>query len=282
MRSPGGGAASACAPRSPVSPSRSSRSGSSSPGIGTMVFLRNALIASLDAQLEQLAPTGCRAAPDQDHRRQRQSDVRRQDGRAATDYFVAALRARRRAARDQRRRRPARPQPVFPETHHARADARPRRRRRSRSPSAEGGARLPRERRAPTRSTGVTATSTPSSSPCPSRPINQVVAQFLGIYGILALIILIVAGAFLTRWLVTLTFRSLGQVESTAMTIAAGDFSQRMTDIEPDDDRGRAPQDARSTRCSIASTPRSRSATPPCARCAGSSATRATSCARRS
>ena len=31
----------------------------------------------------------------------------------------------------------------------------------------------------------------------------------------------------------TLTFRSLGQVESTAMTIAAGDFSQRMTDIEP-------------------------------------------------
>ena len=31
----------------------------------------------------------------------------------------------------------------------------------------------------------------------------------------------------------TLTFRSLGQVESTAMAIAAGDFSQRMTDIEP-------------------------------------------------
>ena len=31
----------------------------------------------------------------------------------------------------------------------------------------------------------------------------------------------------------TLTFRSLGQVESTADAIAAGDFSLRMTDIEP-------------------------------------------------
>ncbi len=60
----------------------------------------------------------------------------------------------------------------------------------------------------------------------------QVVAQYIGIYTLLALIILI-ASAFLTRWLVTLTFRSLGQVESTAMAISAGDFSQRLTDIEP-------------------------------------------------
>jgi two-component system OmpR family sensor kinase len=66
----------------------------------------------------------------------------------------------------------------------------------------------------------------------PLAPINQVVAQYIGIYSLLAVIILIVS-AFITRWLVTLTFRSLGQVESTAMVIAAGDFSQRMTDIEP-------------------------------------------------
>ncbi|GAA1994802.1 HAMP domain-containing sensor histidine kinase [Microbacterium pumilum] len=66
----------------------------------------------------------------------------------------------------------------------------------------------------------------------PLAPTNQVVAQYIGIYSLLALVILI-GSAFLTRWLVTLTFRSLGQVESTAMTIAAGDFSQRMTDIEP-------------------------------------------------
>jgi two-component system OmpR family sensor kinase len=60
----------------------------------------------------------------------------------------------------------------------------------------------------------------------------QVVAQYIGIYTVLAVIILVVS-AFLTRWLVTLTFRSLGQVESTAMAIAGGDFSQRVTDIEP-------------------------------------------------
>ncbi|WP_241245789.1 HAMP domain-containing sensor histidine kinase [Microbacterium sp. 4R-513] len=66
----------------------------------------------------------------------------------------------------------------------------------------------------------------------PMAPINRVVTTYIGIYGVLALIT-IVAGALLTRWLVTLTFRSLGQVESTAMSIATGDFSQRMTDIEP-------------------------------------------------
>lgn len=66
----------------------------------------------------------------------------------------------------------------------------------------------------------------------PVAPINQVVATFAGIYAIFALIT-IVGGALLTRWLVTLTFRSLGQVETTAMAIAAGDFGQRLTDIEP-------------------------------------------------
>ncbi|WP_461473183.1 sensor histidine kinase [Microbacterium sp. HJ5] len=66
----------------------------------------------------------------------------------------------------------------------------------------------------------------------PLAPINQVVASYVGIYSILAVLIL-VAGAFATRWLVTLTFRSLGQVESTAEAIAGGEFSLRMTDIEP-------------------------------------------------
>jgi len=63
-------------------------------------------------------------------------------------------------------------------------------------------------------------------------PVNRTIAQYLGIYSILALVILI-AGAFATRFLVTLTFRSLGQVEATADLIAAGDLTQRMTDIEP-------------------------------------------------
>ncbi|MGN6219859.1 MAG: ATP-binding protein [Microbacterium sp.] len=62
--------------------------------------------------------------------------------------------------------------------------------------------------------------------------VNRTIAQYLGIYSILALVILI-AGAFATRFLVTLTFRSLGQVEATADLIAGGDLTQRMTDIEP-------------------------------------------------
>ena len=66
----------------------------------------------------------------------------------------------------------------------------------------------------------------------PLASINQVVASYIGIYSILALLVLVL-GAITTRWLVTLTFRSLGQVESTADAIAAGDFSLRMTDIEP-------------------------------------------------
>ncbi len=67
----------------------------------------------------------------------------------------------------------------------------------------------------------------------PTSSVNRIIGTFLGIYSVFALIT-IVAGALVTRWLVTLAFRSLGQVEATAMAIAAGDFSQRMTGIEPE------------------------------------------------
>lgn len=66
----------------------------------------------------------------------------------------------------------------------------------------------------------------------PTAQTERVVATYLGIYALLGLFTL-VASAFLVRWVVTLTFRSLGQVERTAEEIAGGDFSQRMTDIEP-------------------------------------------------
>jgi two-component system OmpR family sensor kinase len=67
----------------------------------------------------------------------------------------------------------------------------------------------------------------------PTTQTERVVATYLGIYTLLALVT-VIAGAFLVRWVVTLTFRSLGQVERTAEAIAGGDFSQRMTDIEPE------------------------------------------------
>ncbi|MBB2975014.1 two-component system OmpR family sensor kinase [Microbacterium endophyticum] len=65
----------------------------------------------------------------------------------------------------------------------------------------------------------------------PTAASERFMAAFLGIYSFLA-IITVIASAFLVRWVVTLTFRSLGQVESTAEAIAAGDFSLRMTDVE--------------------------------------------------
>ncbi|MFT4215453.1 MAG: HAMP domain-containing sensor histidine kinase [Microbacterium sp.] len=72
----------------------------------------------------------------------------------------------------------------------------------------------------------------------PLAPVNQTVASFIGIYTIMALLV-IFGAALLTRWLVTLTFRSLGQVEQTAMSIAQGDFGQRMEDISPGTEVGR-------------------------------------------
>lgn len=72
----------------------------------------------------------------------------------------------------------------------------------------------------------------------PLAPTERVVATYIGIYGVLALLIL-VASAMLTRWIVTLTFRGLGQVEATAISIATGDFSQRMSDVVPGTEVGR-------------------------------------------
>ena len=67
---------------------------------------------------------------------------------------------------------------------------------------------------------------------------DSIVATYFGVFITIALITILVA-ALLTRGLVTLTFRRLGQVESTAMSIAAGDFSQRLTDLEPTTEVGR-------------------------------------------
>lgn len=67
---------------------------------------------------------------------------------------------------------------------------------------------------------------------------DRVISQYFSIYITIAFITIFIA-ALLTRSLVTLTFRRLGQVESTAMSIAAGDFSQRLTDLEPTTEVGR-------------------------------------------
>lgn len=66
----------------------------------------------------------------------------------------------------------------------------------------------------------------------PLTPADRAARTFVGIYTAFAAVTILVA-ALATRWLVTLAFRSLGQVENTAMSIAAGDFGQRMGDISP-------------------------------------------------
>lgn len=72
----------------------------------------------------------------------------------------------------------------------------------------------------------------------PLAEVDSIIQQYFGIYTTIALITIVIA-ALATRVLVTLTFRRLGQVEATAMSIASGDFSQRLTDLEPTTEVGR-------------------------------------------
>ncbi|WP_231916051.1 HAMP domain-containing sensor histidine kinase [Microbacterium karelineae] len=72
----------------------------------------------------------------------------------------------------------------------------------------------------------------------PLDDVDSFVTTYIGVFTTMTVLTLIV-GALGTRWLVTLAFRRLGQVESTAMSIADGAFAQRMTDIEPTTEVGR-------------------------------------------
>lgn len=72
----------------------------------------------------------------------------------------------------------------------------------------------------------------------PLSEADRIVGTYFGIFTTVALITILLA-ALITRGLVTLTFRRLGHTEATAMQIASGDFSQRMTDLEPTTEVGR-------------------------------------------
>ena len=72
----------------------------------------------------------------------------------------------------------------------------------------------------------------------PLEEADRIIGQYFAVYIPVALGTVLVA-ALLIRGLVTLTFRRLGQVESTSMLIASGDFSQRLTDLEPTTEVGR-------------------------------------------
>ncbi|GAA3760172.1 hypothetical protein GCM10022240_10930 [Microbacterium kribbense] len=198
-------------------------------GAGTMVFLRNALDANLDAQVQQLALAD--VAKSAFEITVSGDDVTFTPNSSTSigfsGYYVAVY------AADGVKLASVGPrsenQPVFPATMAARQT------------TIQGTAPL-----TIAGSTGVPFRGSASLFQIESRSalytqlvalptstVSRVVGTFLGIYSILAALIIVI-GALVTRLLVTLAFRSLGQVESTAMSIAAGDFSQRMSKIEPE------------------------------------------------
>ncbi|MDL5350989.1 HAMP domain-containing sensor histidine kinase [Microbacterium sp. zg-YB36] len=196
-----------------------------SAGVGTLAFLRNTLAANLDAQVQQLAVTDAVSSmftgtvTETGHDFEVRSD--------ATAYFVAIYGPDGSFLTSGGGN--GAPEPVFPASFTL-ADAT------IYGPNtvfdlanSEGG---PAYRAA----VGVEDTAAGAFYTqlvaLPTAPNERFLASFLGIYSFLALIT-VIASAFLVRWIVTLTFRSLGQVEATADAIAAGDFSLRMTDIEP-------------------------------------------------
>ncbi len=201
-------------------------------GIGTLAFLRNTLITSLDQTLEQMAPTDVASGFLDITGSGDDVTFIPKDSVAPSDTWVAiyhpdGTRVITAGGDDSEH------QPVFPETLTI-AQTSSRGTAAFGLESANGGSGF-RASHAPFPVVGPSGSAEIYYSQIvaqPIGPINQLVATYLGIYSILAIII-IVGGALLTRALVTLTFRSLGQVETTAMAIAAGDFSQRLTDIEP-------------------------------------------------
>ena len=72
----------------------------------------------------------------------------------------------------------------------------------------------------------------------PLDPADRIVGTYFRVFTTVALVTILIA-ALLIRGLVTLTFRRLTHVETTAMAIASGDLSQRMTDLEPTTEVGR-------------------------------------------
>ena len=193
-------------------------------GVGASVFLRTALIQTLDNQLEQLAAADLASGLVEVD--PRTGTVTARPETVQTDYFLALY-------------DPdgvflisvggSGPEPAFPETwtplETNRRGTDP-----FHLPGADGRGSF-HASVGPLQPPGLTGLYSQMVA-MPLAPVERVVNTFLGIYGILALIT-IIGAALITRLLVTLTFRSLGQVETTAMAIAAGDFTQRLTDVEP-------------------------------------------------
>ncbi|WP_036284983.1 sensor histidine kinase [Microbacterium luticocti] len=198
-------------------------------GMGTMIFLRGALDASLDSQVQQLATTDvARSAFDVTVDG---SDIRFTPNTSGpidySGYYVAVY------AADGSMLASVGPHgentPVFPQKMSTRQATI-----QGTAPfSIPGTAGVDFRASVTSFVLGTNAPLFTQLVALPTSSVNRIVGTFLGIYSVLALLTIFI-GALVTRGLVTLAFRSLGQVEATAMSIAAGDFSQRMTKVEPE------------------------------------------------
>ncbi|MGF2950366.1 sensor histidine kinase [Microbacterium alcoholitolerans] len=205
-------------------------------GIGTVPILRNAMINNIDAQLPALATTGqaerffdVSVGPDGDLEFDPAADAPR-----STDFVVAFYQADGRLIAEAGGQSAER-RPDFPETFTLQ------------QAKAKEDQVLPMHG-----SDGLEFHAAVSAQPAqtaqsilyvqvvalPLEEADRIVGTYFAVYTTVALVTILLA-ALLTRVLVTLTFRRLGHVESTAMAIAAGDFSQRLTDLEPTTEVGR-------------------------------------------
>ena len=201
-------------------------------GVGTGLFLRNALIATQDAQLSDRAGSDLLAGLIQVDETETGITISLSPAAAGSDYSVAIYFGDGSPVPSAPSTRPG---PTFPQSFSleratilgtAPFDLK----------NEETGARY-RASAGTFEIPGVPQYLTQVVA-LPLAPIDRIVAQFSGIFSALALVIIAI-GALGTRWLVTQAFRRLGQVEDTAMSIAGGDFSQRLTDIEPGTEVGR-------------------------------------------
>jgi len=187
-------------------------------GIGTTVFLRSQLLANVDTQVSQLAGAGVSALFDIDLLAD-PAFVPKSES-VPTDYFVAIYDQEgdfvASAGGGRQRNEPDFPAEYLP-TQSALAQ--------QQEPFTIPGTAPGTEFRAASALIEVEGTTVfyTQMIAVPLATVTQTLATYLGIYSILS-VITIVLGAVAIRLLVTLAFRSLTQVENTAMEIAAGDF----------------------------------------------------------
>ncbi|AKV86191.1 two-component sensor histidine kinase [Microbacterium sp. 1.5R] len=199
-------------------------------GIGTVPILRNSLISNIDAQLPALVSADLAS---------RYFEVTVEDGETVytptdspRDFFVAIYDAE--GVLQTTTGNSANGQPLFPATYSP-LDVQANEDTPFTMEGTEGSSFRAAVARVPGEGDGSLRIQIVAM---PLEYADRIISQYFGIYITVAFVTIFLA-ALLTRGLVTLTFRRLGQVESTAMSIAAGDFTQRLTDLEPTTEVGR-------------------------------------------